>query len=230
MEAAIRKRLVRDLHDGPMQLVSGIFMRLEVCRKALETDPTLALEQIDHIQQVTEQAIGQMRTMLFELRPTALETQGLSAALRVFLELKQRLFPATRLTLRTETHRPGGEISRRAAAVEAVLFDIVQEAIHNALQHARATQIVVHVHETPTSLQVVVVDDGVGMEGGLVADPAADRVGDQAPERWASMGLLNVRERAEWIGAELEIRSVPGLGTRIAVCVAQKGADPIQRA
>lgn len=220
MEEAIRKRLVRDLHDGPMQLLSGIFMRLEVCRKALERDPPMVLEQIDYIQDVMEQALDQMRTMLFELRPTALETQGLSAALRILLELKQRSFQEVRLTLRTETRRLGGEISRRAAEVEAALFDIVQEAVNNALKHARATQIVVHLQETPASLQVAVVDDGIGMDVHLVTDQARDQACDQGRrglERWASMGLLNVRERAESIGGELEIRSMPGLGTRVSV-------------
>jgi signal transduction histidine kinase len=209
-EEQVREALACDLHDGPIQLVSGIKMRLDFCQKALERDPSLLPEQITHMQELAEHAVHQMRTMLFELRPLALETGGLEAALRVFLERQQEEIETTRLTLNVETCQPNPEISRLEPKVEAVIFAIVQEAVNNALKHAQASRIEVHLKETPTAIHASILDDGVGFE--------ADKV-MRSYEQQGSLGLVNIRERAELIGGELTLESLPDQGTRIAVCV-----------
>jgi signal transduction histidine kinase len=209
-EERIRKMLARDLHDGPIQLVSGIMMRLDFCQKALERDPALLPEQISYMQELAEHALHQMRTMLLELRPMVLETQGLGAALQVLLERRQKTVKTTALTLNVETCRAGGEISRQEAKVEAAVFAIVQEAVNNALKHAQADHVEVHLKETPTAIYTTIVDDGKGFD--------VDKVG-RGYEQQGSLGLVNIRERAESIGGELEIKSVPGRGTRISIGV-----------
>lgn len=206
----VRKELARDLHDGPIQLVSGIAMRLDFCHQALEKDPALLPEQISYTQELAEHAIHQMRTMLFELRPLALETQGLGAALQVLLEGRQKALKTTKLTLSIETCQPDGTLSRQEARVEASIFAIVQEAVNNALKHARAGHIKVHLKETPTALYAVVVDDGQGFDVSQV---------EQGHRQGGHLGLVNIRERADLIGGELEIESVPGQWTRIIVSV-----------
>lgn len=209
-EERVRKKLACDLHDGPTQLVSGIMMRLDFCQKVLEKNPSLLPEQIICMQELAEQAIHQMRTMLFELQPLMLETRGLGAALQVFLERRQKEVKTTRLTFNMETYQPGGDISRQEAKVEAAIFAIVQETVNNALKHAQADHVVVQLKETPTAIYATVVDDGKGFD--------VDKV-MLGYEQQASLGMANIRERTELIGGELMIKSVPGQGTRITLSV-----------
>jgi signal transduction histidine kinase len=219
-EEQVRKELASDLHDGPTQLISGIMMQLDFCQKALEKDPSLLPEQFTIMRELAEQAIHQMRTMLFELRPLVLETQGLEAGLQVFLERRQKEIATTKLTLNVETCQPSGVISRHEAKVEAAIFAIVQEAVNNALRHAEADHIVVHLKETPTVMRTIVVDDGKGFD---VNEMMAGY------EQRSSLGIVNIRERADLIGGELAITSGPGQGTRITLSVPKAKEERIKK-
>jgi signal transduction histidine kinase len=206
----MRKELARGLHDGPLQLVSGIMMRLDFCRQALKKEPALLLEEFGRMQELAESAVNQMRTLLFELRPLVLETEGLEPALNEFLEHRQKATEAPRLTLSIETFRSSGEMARPEAQVEAILFSIVREAVDNALRHARADNIEVHLIETPAAIQAMVLDDGVGFD----VDQIMCGYG-----RRRSLGLINIKERGDLISGDLNIRSAQGRGTCITICV-----------
>ncbi len=212
----IRKELARDLHDGPIQLVSAIAMRLDLCRKIMDQNPSLLPEQISCLDELARRAIYQMRTMLLELRPIVLETHGLGAALRVLVERWQGLVPTTRLTLEVQSCHPGDKITRQEMRVEAAILAIVQEAVNNALKHAQAGHVEVRVRETPAAIHIAVSDDGAGFDMDAII---------RGYEQRGSLGLINIRERSELIGAELDIKSVPGQGTRIAISVHKAAAD-----
>lgn len=206
-----RRVLARDLHDGPTQLVAGIMMSLDFCKKALEKDPSLLPKELDEMQELASRASHQMRTLLFELRPLVLETQGLGAALRVFLERRQKDISSTPLLrLKVKTDHPGDDISRQDGKVEAAIFAIVQETVNNAIKHAQAQNIVVELHETPQAIHTIIADDGRGFE--------VDKVLANYEHR-GSLGMINIRERTELIGGELDIKSAPGKGTRITIYV-----------
>jgi signal transduction histidine kinase len=210
VEERIRRALARDLHDGPIQLISALLMQLDFCRQVVEKEPALIPDQLAGMRQLGERAICQMRTMLFELYPVTLETQGLCAALRVFLEQRQKMAHTTRLTLHIEARSPDTPFPRQEARVESALFAIVREAVTNALKHAQAAHIAVRLRETPSAIHIAVVDDGKGFDVARVM-----RHYDQQH----SLGLLTIQERTEWIGGRLEIQSVPGQGTCVAICV-----------
>ncbi len=206
-----RRVLARDLHDGPTQLVAGIMMSLDFCKKALEKDPSLLPKELDDMQELASRASHQMRTMLFELRPLVLETQGLGAALQVFLERRQKdIGPTPSLRLEIKTDHPGGDISRQDGKVEAAIFAIVQETVNNAIKHARAQNIVVQLRETFLAVDTIITDDGQGFD--------VDKVLANYEQR-GSLGMVNIRERTELIGGELDIKSAPGEGTRITIHV-----------
>jgi signal transduction histidine kinase len=142
----------------------------------------------------------------------------LGAALQVLLERRQKMVETTRLTLNLETYQPSGEISRQDAKVEAAIFGIVQEAINNALKHAQADHIEIHLKETLTTICTTIADDGTGFDVNKL---------DHGSEQGSSLGIVSIRERAELIGGELEIKSAPGQGTHITICVRKaKGTDP----
>ncbi len=206
-----RRVLARDLHDGPTQLVAGIMMSLDFSKQALEKDPSLLAKELDYMQGLAERASHQMRTMLFELRPLVLETQGLGAALQVFLDRRQKdIENATSLCLKIKTDGPSGDISRQDGKVEAAIFAIVQETVNNAIKHAQAENIVVELRETPTAVYTIIADDGQGFD--------VDQVMASYEHR-GSLGMVNIRERTELIGGELKIKSAPGKGTRFTICV-----------
>lgn len=206
----VRRQLARDLHDGPTQLVAGMLMSLDFVRQALEHgQPDLAQGELQDMVELGQRATHQMRTLLFELRPLVLETQGLVPALEVFLERRQK-DEATRLILDVKTDRPDGKLMRPAAKVEAALFAIAQEAVNNALKHAQANYIRVRLIEREGSLAMIVEDDGKGFE--------LDTVMSNYEQR-GSLGMVNVHERAEQIGGQLVMKSKPGHGTKITVWI-----------
>jgi signal transduction histidine kinase len=156
-------------------------------------------------------ASHQMRTMLFELRPLILETQGLAPAVEVFLERRQQdIENTTKLNLKINTDNLGGEVSRLDEKVETTIFAIVQETVNNAIKHAKAKNIVVELNETASAINTTISDDGRGFE--------VDTVMDNYEQR-GSLGMVNIRERTELIGGELTVESVPGQGTRFTISV-----------
>ena len=205
----VSRQLQRDLHDGPTQLVAALEMSIEFCQKALEKDPSLVKAELENMARITRKATHQMRTLLFELRPLVLETQGLVAALQSFVERRQ-VEEKTRLHLHIHAHTPSKQISRLAANTESALFAIVQEAVNNALKHAHADNIFIKLRERDSQLTITVLDDGLGFD---TADIKKDY------ERRGSYGMINMKERAEIVGGMLNLKSAPGAGTEIEVTV-----------
>lgn len=205
----VSRQLQRDLHDGPTQLVAALEMSIEFCQKALEKDPSLVKAELENMARITRKATHQMRTLLFELRPLVLETQGLVAALQSFVERRQ-VEEKTRLHLHIHAHTPSKQISRLDANTESALFAIVQEAVNNALKHAHADNIFIKLRERDSQLTITVLDDGLGFD---TADINKDY------ERRGSYGMINMKERAEIVGGMLNLKSAPGAGTEIQVTV-----------
>jgi len=221
-EEQARKELARDLHDGPTQLVAGIMMSLDFCKKALEKDPSLLPREIAYMHDLAERATHQMRTVLFELRPLVLETQGLGAALQVFLDRRQKDITeqSTKLTLKIETDNPSRDISRQDDKVEMTIFAIVQETVNNAIKHAQAENIIVELKETPKAVYTVIKDDGKGFNVNEVMSNYEQR---------GSLGMVNLQERTQLIGGELTIKSILDKGTRITVYVPKEKEERMKK-
>lgn len=221
VEEQTRRELARDLHDGPTQLVAGLMMSLDFCKKAFQKDPSLLPQEFDRMHQLADRASHQLRTALFELRPLVLETKGLGAALQTFIERRQKdIGPAPQLVLKIETDSPDGEISRQDGKVETTIFAIVQETVNNAIKHAHANEILVEVTETPKALYTQIKDNGQGFD--------VDKVLRNYEQR-GSLGMINLRERAELIGGDLTLKSAPGYGTRITIYVPKELSERQRR-
>jgi len=204
----VQKNLARDLHDGPTQLVAGMLMRLDFVKKALARDPSLVEEEVVQLMELGQRASHQMRTLLFELRPLILDTQGLVPALETFLTRRQKEEAGTTLHLEVRTERGDDQLTHRDPKNEATLFAIVQEAVRNALKHAQADNIWVRLAEQAGELMVMVQDDGVGFDTAEV---------ENGYEQRGSLGMVNIRERAELVGGHLTLRSTPGQGTEVMI-------------
>jgi signal transduction histidine kinase len=144
--------------------------------------------------------------MLFELRPLVLESQGLRATLEQYLERFKNGAKEPRILLEA------GDLNdvRLGSKAEGTLFNIIQEAINNALKHARAAHIWVRLSREGDHLVTVVQDDGAGFDMQSVL---------RSYEKRGSFGLLNIDERARLVGGHAEITSTPGNGTTVKVIV-----------
>ncbi len=204
----VSKQLQRDLHDGPTQLVAALEMSIDFCQKALQHQNTDLVEtELENMARITKKATHQMRTLLFELRPLVLETQGLVYALQSLVE-RYQLDARSNIQLKITADTPDNQISRMDGRVESALFSIVQEAVNNALKHANAQTILIKLDQFEHILTVSVIDNGVGFD--------LNRL-NQNYEAQGSYGMLNLQERTEIAGGHLTIKSTIGKGTEIHV-------------
>lgn len=205
-EEEIHHRLARDLHDGPAQLLASMLISLEFAQKLLQREPERVPEELQDLCQLAHKALHQVRTLLFELRPVILETQGLVPALETYVQRQCEECPIA-------FHLEAGTFNGRLVAkAEQAVFDIIQEAVGNAKKHAQATNIWIALAEVAGLGQLLagVRDDGRGFD----QEQLKARYGQQA-----SLGMVNMAERAEALGGKLTVRSQPGHGTSVVLCV-----------
>ncbi len=205
-EEEARAKLARVLHDGPTQDVAAVAMRLNFVRVLMDRDPERARRELEQIEDSAHQAVRQIRSMLFTLRPLALETEGLIAALKQYGQ-HMRENEGVVLELETEGYRDCLDLES-----QGVVFSIIQEAVNNARKHAQAKHLSVRVSVRGDLFLAQVEDDGVGFDLSDVKTGYTRR-GTQ------SMGLLSMEERAEWIDGQLKIESEPGRGTLVTLAV-----------
>jgi signal transduction histidine kinase len=200
VEEQVRHELARELHDGPSQILSSIIMGLKFLREVMTREPERTETELNELDQQANLALRQLRDMLFDLRPVALETQGLAAALQVYVE-RQNETQGLEFHLDCHALHP-----RFAPPVEAAVFSIVQEAVGNAQKHAQAKNIWITLQPAGDGFSITVRDDGRGFDVAQVEEAYAQR---------GNLGLLNMKERAEIAKAKLSIESKPGRGTTV---------------
>jgi signal transduction histidine kinase len=193
-----RKRLARELHDSVTQTLFSIGLTAEAAAELVESDPSRARDQLAHLQELTRAAMQEMRSLIFELRPAELETEGLAAAVRKHVDVLRRLHEQ-KIELQVEGDR------RLPPDVEKGLLRIAQEALGNALRHAGAGHVSVSLATRDSRVSLRVADDGRGFDV------------EEAAARSRRLGLTSMRERAEALGGSLSVESEPGGGTTVLV-------------
>jgi signal transduction histidine kinase len=193
-----RNRLARELHDSVTQALYGITLHAEAAYRQLGAQrPDLANEQLSELRNTAQEALREMRLLIFELRPSVVEMQGLVPALRARLEAVEER-AGLRVEMNLDEHL---DLSDR---VQDGLYRIAQEALNNALKHAKANQIVLNLSGTLSKVTLEILDDGLGFKP------------DEAIEG-GGLGLDGIIERAELLRGELTIDSWPGKGTTIRI-------------
>jgi signal transduction histidine kinase len=200
-----QKKLARDLHDGPTQSVAALAMRANFARRLVERDPKAAADELFKMEDLARRTTKEIRHMLFTLRPLVLESQGLTAALQQLAE-KMRETHSQNVIVEAE---PGLE-DRLELNQQGVLFYIVEEAVGNARKHAQAQHIWVRLKTQRDVLVLEIQDDGVGFNVGAV---------NASYDKRGSLGMVNMRERAEMLSGAVKIDSAEGRGTRVTVLV-----------
>ena len=194
-----RARLARDLHDNVGQLLTALQLQLEAMRR-LGTSP-MQQQTLNDSLGIVRQILEQVRTLSLDLRPAQLDSLGLSAALRWYVERKIAAVPG--LLLRFDAAR----LPPLDSDVETTCFRIAQEALTNVLRHARAREVSLALATENGRLLMTLADDGTGFDVGEQYERAI---------RGESSGLLGMQERAALVGGRLELKS-DSSGTRVLV-------------
>jgi signal transduction histidine kinase len=200
-----RKRLSRDLHDGPTQAIAAIAMQLNYAGRLLERNPAAAQEELRKSEELARRTTREVRNTLFTLRPLLLESQGLVAAIAQLAEKERE---AHRQLVLVEAEP---DVARGLDPdTQGIIFYLAEEAIHNARKHAQAEHTWVRLTRPSGRLLLEIEDDGVGFNVGSVDANYAQR---------GSLGMVTMRERAELVGGTLQVDSAEGRGTRVRVLI-----------
>ncbi|MET7639061.1 GAF domain-containing sensor histidine kinase [Streptomyces sp. NPDC005438] len=190
-----RARLAQELHDAVAQKLFSLRLTAQAAATLVDRDPAQAKAELREVAHLAADAAEELRAAVVELRPAALDEDGLVATLRAQTRVLARAHSA-RITFTAEGVRA------LPAAQEEALLRVAQEALHNALRHAEARRVEVSLARAPSGGTVLrVADDGVGFEPHRV--------------RGRHLGLASMRDRAQAVGGELTVSSAPGRGTAI---------------
>jgi signal transduction histidine kinase len=203
-----RGRIAADIHDDSIQSITAAGMRLQILRRTID-DPE-QLQLLGELEKTIQLSISRLRHLLFELRPPELDTDGLSAALEMYL--------AETESQGATNHRLEDNLSvQPPLQTRTILYRIVQEVLANVRKHAQAENATVTLEERDQGYVVRVSDDGIGF----------------APEELepvpGHLGLAGMQERASLAGGWLRIDSSPGKGTTVEVWIPRlpvPGAGP----
>lgn len=191
-----RAHIASELHDSVTQLLFSANLIADALPSALEEDPEEAERQLEQLRTLTRQALAEMRGLILELRPSAIEEAGLDRAFGSLVRTTEaRGGVPIRLTIKGDAQLP--------PSVQLALYRIAQEALNNVIRHARAEAVEIALRGCPRGVTILISDDGIGF------DPDAIPTGH--------FGLAIMRERAEAIGARLGVKTAKGGGTRIGV-------------
>lgn len=193
-----RARVARDLHDEVNQALTALVLRIEALRT--QAPPELA-EELAETSAVASQAMEELLALARQLRPTALDDLGLKAALAGLIEEVGR---QDSITAVFESEESAGYFYELPDELQLVSYRVAQEALSNAVRHSGAEHVRVRMMLTDDGFELRVSDDGSGFDTSTVE---------------TGLGLAGMRERALLVGADLDVDSRPGLGTRIRLLV-----------
>ncbi|MEU3451205.1 GAF domain-containing sensor histidine kinase [Streptomyces thermolilacinus] len=191
-----RSRLAHELHDAVSQKLFSLRLTAQAAAALVDRDPARAKGELQQVAALAAEAADELRAAVVELRPAALDEDGLVHTLRTHVQVLDRAHTA-RVTF------DGGGIRALPAAQEEALLRVAQEALHNALRHSGATGVTVRLARHGQGACLTVTDDGKGF------DPRAVRRAGR------HLGLVSMRDRASGVGGALTVHSAPGEGTTI---------------
>ncbi|HEY0070390.1 MAG TPA: GAF domain-containing protein [Chloroflexia bacterium] len=196
-----RARLARELHDSVTQSLFSLNLTLRAARRVLTSDSEQAVSLMDNVQELAQGSLAEMRALIFELRPQALQNEGLASALQKHADaVKARSGLVVHLDLRGDRRLP--------IEYEEALYQIAREALHNVVKHAQATEAWVCLDTSSDFVTLSIRDNGRGFDTAKLVAGGGSHI-----------GTSTMRERAQAIGGTIDINSTPGEGTEVLASV-----------
>lgn len=196
-----RKRLSREIHDGPAQMLANVIVRSDLIERVYrENGADAAFSEINSFKKMVRSALYEVRRIIYDLRPMALDDLGLVPTLRKYLRTIEEYHNHSQI----QFENIGLEL-RLPPKYEVALFRMIQESVQNALKHANARQIKVRLEISHTAVSVSIKDNGVGFD-----------LNQKKPE---SFGIIGMKERVELLNGEITFDSKIGKGTSVFIRV-----------
>ena len=198
-----RRRVARDIHDGPAQSFANIVMRAEFCLKLMDVNPDQVRDELQDLMLLVRGSLEDVRKIIFDLRPMSLDDLGLLSALKRYVEQYMDDY-----SIHVELNVIGRE-RRVDSSLEIALFRIVQESLTNVRKHSGAPEVVIKIEYREDKLNLLVRDNGCGFH--------VEKV--KAEKQDVSFGLTGMGERVQLLKGRFEVKSEPGKGTQILVSI-----------
>lgn len=200
-----RKRVARDIHDGPAQAMSNAVIKAEICERLIDVDINRAKEELCNLKQDVRECLKDVRKIIYNLRPMSLDDLGLVPTLQRYLHsFQEETGVKTIFRTRGERYEIKNEII-------ITIFRIVQESLSNIKKHANAENVSVGLEFLDMELKLYIFDDGVGFNYEKVRTNGFNNEG--------GFGLMSMSERVELLGGIFHVNSSPGKGTRILISI-----------
>ena len=200
-----RKRIAREIHDGLAQTLANVVLRTEIAERMLNKDAiSSAKEELSDLKVQVRSGIEEVRKIIFNLRPMALDDLGLVPALRKFTQDYE-----DKTKIRTKINLVGKE-SRLPSGMEVAIYRLVQEAFSNVLKHSHASHVTLEVTYQQQMVKIMVKDNGIGF--------IVEKI-DRKIDKGSHYGLMGMRERIELLEGRMEVESEKGNGTKISMII-----------
>lgn len=194
-----RKKISREIHDGPAQMLANILLRSELVERAYRRGSVdKALEEIKSVRKMVRSSLYEVRRIIYDLRPMALDDLGLVPTIKKYIATMRSYSEKTDIEFLSI-----GTEKRLYQKYEIALFRLVQEALQNAIRHAEASVVKVKLEVLRNDIILVIQDDGIGFDLTMKKD--------------GSFGLIGMKERVEMLEGKLTIDTEPGKGTSIHI-------------
>lgn len=194
-----RKRLAREIHDGPAQMMANVMLRSDLIEKTFnENGKDAAIQEVKDLKKMVRSALFEVRRIIYDLRPMALDDLGIVPTLKKYLQTTEEYHSNFQITFKNLK-----EERRLESKYEVAIFRLIQEAVQNAIKHSNGSQIQVKLLIDKGKLTATIKDNGSGF--------------DPKDVKEESFGLIGMRERIELLNGKLDIRSKKGDGTVISI-------------
>ncbi|MCX7903860.1 MAG: sensor histidine kinase [Caloramator sp.] len=198
-----RKRIARDIHDGPAQYIANAVMRVDFCKKIIEKDINEGLKELFELKEILKRALKEVRDIIFDLRPMSLDDLGLNQTIH---ELIKSITQEHDLNINLKLKPINDEIE---PIIQVAVFRIVQEVLNNIKKHSKAKNVEIKLDYGLKYLMLVVKDDGVGFD--------VEKTLEEVKKKGESFGLLGIMERVKQLQGDIYIESQKGIGTTFKI-------------
>ena len=198
-----RKRVAREIHDGPAQMMANLVIKSELCEKMIEVDKERAKVELHNLKEIARMSLGDMRKIIYDLRPMSLDDLGLVPTVQRFITNYNEQYDV-KVDLVVF-----GDVVTLSSIIELAIFRIIQESLNNIRKHSGAENAKVKIEYNRDFISASIKDDGKGFDVGDV----------KAVDTKGGYGLMSMRERVELLNGKIDISSGLGVGTKIFVSI-----------
>lgn len=201
-----RKRIAREIHDGPAQAMANMVLRSEIAERMIDRQEYATVkEELSDLKSAVRFGLEEVRKIIFNLRPMALDDLGLMPTLRKYV---QDFEDRTKIHIRFEV---SGLEARLPSAMEVAVFRLVQEGLTNIWKHSKASRANVEITYQKHMVKVAVKDNGVGF--------SVEKLEAMISKGSSHFGVMGMRERVELLGGRMDIESEPNAGTKLTMII-----------